>query len=264
VHPFFAAPRPRLFAHRGASGAAPENTLAAFALALSQGAGYLETDARLTRDGEVVLLHDATLERTTDGEGPLASRTFAELSRLDAGHRFSTDGGQHFPFRASGLRVPRLAELLAGFPAARVNLEIKGDDPACVDPVLEVVRQARAGARVLLTAEDSGVLGRIVAREPGTAIGSSSEDVVALIRAHVEARLERFRPRGQALQVPVSFMGQPLVTPELIGAAHRVGLELHVWTVNEPGQMARLLTLGVDGLISDFPDRLVRALAGRR
>lgn len=118
VHPYLEPPRPRLFAHRGASEQAPENTLAAFERAVALGASYLETDARLTRDGEVVLLHDADVERTTDGSGRIDELDLAELRRLDAGHRFSPDGGRSFPFRGSGVRVPRLAELLETLPVA--------------------------------------------------------------------------------------------------------------------------------------------------
>jgi glycerophosphoryl diester phosphodiesterase len=256
VHPFFEAPRPRLFAHRGASGEAPENTLPAFALGLAQGAPYLETDARLTRDGEVVLLHDPDVERTTDGMGLVAELSLAQLARLDAGFRFSCDGGRSFPFRGRGLRVPRLCELLEAQPAARVNLEIKGEDPEVAEAVVAAVRRAGAAPRVLLAAADERVLERICQSDPGTALGSSSADVLALIRAALEQRLERFRPRGHALQLPPSFMGRPLVTPELIAGAHRVGLEVHVWTINEPSEMARLLALGVDGIMSDFPSRL--------
>jgi glycerophosphoryl diester phosphodiesterase len=255
VHPFVDAPRPRLFAHRGASGEAPENTLPAFALGLAQGARYLETDARLTRDGEVVLLHDATLERTTDGSGPLAELTLDELARLDAGFGFSRDGGHSFPFRGRGLRVPRLGELLDAQPGALVNVEIKGGDPEAVDAVIAEVRRARAAPRVLLAAAEEPVLARVCAADPGTAIGSSTADVLALIRAAVERRLERFQPRGQALQVPPSFGGHALVTRELVSAAHRVGLELHVWTINDVQEMAQLLALGVDGIMSDFPAR---------
>jgi glycerophosphoryl diester phosphodiesterase len=258
MHAFFAGPRPRLFAHRGASGEAPENTLRAFELGLARGAPYVETDARLTRDGEVVLLHDADLDRTTEGSGAVSEWTFRELDRLDAGYRFSPDG-RHFPFRGLGLRVPRLRELLDAFPQARVNVEIKGTDPSLAEPVVEVIRAARAEHRALLAAADDAVLDRVLHLDPGTAIGSSTGDVIALIRAVVEGRLASHVPRGHALQVPPAFMGRALVTPELIAAAHAKGLEVHVWMVDEPAEMQRLLALGVDGLMSDFPDRLVRA-----
>ena len=118
MHPFFDTPRPHLFAHRGASAEAPENTLPAFARAVEHGVPFLELDCHATRDGEIVVLHDAELERTTDGEGPVSARSFAELERIDAGFRFSPDG-RSFPFRGRGLRVPRFAVVLEAFPGAR-------------------------------------------------------------------------------------------------------------------------------------------------
>jgi len=230
--------------------------LPAFALGLAQGAGYLETDARLTRDGEVVLFHDADLERTTDGSGPVSAFRQRELAELDAGYQFTRDGGRSHPFRGRGVRVPRLRDLLDAQPRARVNIEIKGDDPAAVDAVIAVVRAAGAEARVLLAAADGDLLERVVARTAGTAIGSAISDVVELIRATLEGRLESFAPRGAALQIPPRFLDRPLVTPELIAAAHQVGLEVHVWTIDDPQQAADLLALGVDGIMTDYPARL--------
>jgi len=256
VHAFFGGRRPRLFAHRGASGEAPENTLAAFALGLAQGAGYLETDARLTRDGAVVLIHDADVDRTTDGSGSVAGFTIRELAELDAGFRFGREGGPVFPYRGRGLRVPTLEQLLRAQPDARINLEVKGSDPAAADAVIEVLRDLRAQSRVLLAAAEEPVFARILELDCGAALGSSVRDVVELIRASVEGRLDSFAPRGHALQVPPSFMGRPLATPELVAAAHRVGLEVHVWTVDDPVEAARFFEMGIDGCMSDYPARL--------
>jgi glycerophosphoryl diester phosphodiesterase len=256
VHPYFEAPLPRLFAHRGASAQAPENTLPAFERASEIGASYLETDCQATADGEIVLLHDAELERTTDGKGPVGAHTWRELSQLDAGYHFTHDG-HRFPFRGTGVRVPRLGELLEALPAARVNLEIKGGEPSLVDAVVDEIRRCEASKRVLLTAAEDAVMSRIHARDPDTALGSSIADVVGFVQAVAEERLDALRPRGHALQIPTEFMGQALVTPACIAAAHRVGLEVHVWTINEPKEMRRLLGLGVDGIMSDDPARLV-------
>ena len=257
VHPYFDTPRPQLFAHRGASGEAPENTRVAFELALEQGVPYLEMDCHATLDGEIVIHHDETLERTTDAHGPVRALRFAELETVDAGFRFSADQGRTFPFRGRGVRVPRLAEVLAAFPEARVNLEVKQDDPPIAEEVVRIVRRARAERRVLLAAEDEAVLAKLRALDPGTALGSSLADVAEFVRAGAEGRLESFAPRGHALQVPTHALGRPLVTPEFVAAAHARGLVVHVWTINEPAEMRRLLALGVDGLMSDFPARLV-------
>ena len=236
----------------------PENTLPAFESALRQGVRYLETDCRATRDGEPVLLHDADVSRTTDGEGAVGDYTWAELARLDAGHGFAGERGG-FPFRGRGLRVPRLAELLEGLPEARLNLELKESEPALAEAVLDAVRAAGAADRVLLTSADDAAADRLHRLSPETALGSSVGDVLAFARALEDGTLDRFEPRGHALQIPVEFMGQPLVEPRIVAAAHRAGLQVHVWTVDDPAEMRRLLALGIDGLMSNYPGRLVEA-----
>jgi len=259
VHPYFDIPRPHLFGHRGASGEAPENTLVSFERALAQGVRYLEMDCHATSDGEIVIHHDDTLERMTDAEGLVRERTFAELQRIDAGFRFTPDGGRTFPFRGAGVRVPRLHEVLAAFPHARVNLEVKQADPPIGEEVLRIIRRASAESRVLLAAENESVLAKLRALDAGTALGSSTDDVVQFVLAGAEGRLASFTPRGHALQVPTHALGRPLVTREFVEMAHDRGLVVHVWTINEPAEMRRLLALGVDGVMSDFPARLVAA-----
>jgi glycerophosphoryl diester phosphodiesterase len=263
VHPYFAAPTPLLFGHRGASGEAPENTMAAFELAWQQGVRFLEMDCHATRDGEIVVLHDAMLERTTDGRGAVRELRFDEVARLDAGYRFTPDG-ETFPFRGKGVRVPRLVDVLAAFPDARINLEVKQPGAEVAERVLELVRAARAEERVLLAAEDPGVLETIRALEPATALGSSRDDVIAFYSALAEGTIDAHRPRGHALQIPPSFLGRALVTEESLSAARALGLHLHVWTINEPAEMRSLLAAGVHGIMSDFPGRLLEVARALR
>ena len=257
VHPYFDTPRPQLFGHRGASGEAPENTHVSFQRALAQGVPYLEMDCHASADGEIVIHHDDTLDRTTDAQGPIRARRFAELERIDAGHRFSADGGRSHPFRGRGVRIPRLVDVLRAFPEARINLEVKQAEPPIAEEVVRVIRRERAERRLLLAAEDEAILAKLRALDPGTALGSSLEDVVQFVRAGAEGRLSSFEPRGHALQVPAQALGRPLVTREFVAMARERGLLVHVWTINEPAEMRRLLELGVDGLMSDFPGLLV-------
>jgi glycerophosphoryl diester phosphodiesterase len=257
VHPYFDTPRPQLFGHRGASGEAPENTRVSFERALAQGVPYLEMDCHASADGEIVIHHDDTLDRTTDAQGPIRARRFAELLQIDAGHGFSADAGRSHPFRGHGVRVPRLVDVLRAFPEARINLEVKQADPPIAEEVVRLIRRERAERRVLLAAEDEAILAKLRALDPGTALGSSLEDVVQFVRAGAEGRLSSFEPRGHALQVPTHALGRPLVTREFVEMAHERGLLVHVWTINERAEMRRLLELGVDGLMSDFPGQLV-------
>ncbi len=258
MHPYFDAALPHLFGHRGASGEAPENTLVGFERAWRSGVRYLEMDCHATRDGCIVIHHDPEVDRTTDGSGPVAKLSFSELRELDAGHRFSIDG-ETYPYRAQGIRVPSLDEVLKRFPEARINLEIKGTDPGFCRDVVRLVQKAAATDRVLLAAAEDDVLEAVRRLDPKTAIGSSIGDIAAFLKAFSEDRLEAFRPAGHALQIPPAFDGRPLVTEDSVNAAHRVGLFVHVWTVNEPEEMRRLLELGVDGLMSDYPARLIQA-----
>jgi len=264
-HPYFDLPRPIPIGHRGCAGLAPENTLPSFERALAEGARILESDVHLTRDGVPVLLHDDDVARTTDGSGRATGLTFGELRKLDAGHRFQPEGEEGFPWRGKGLRIPSLEEALAALPGARFNLELKEDVPGLVERTLAVVRDADRAATTLLTAGDDAIMKRLreLARAEGVpvALGASVGDIVDFVRTAGGDGAPREGP--MALQIPTHFGGRPLVTPELVRHAHAHGVQVHVWTINDPDEMHRLLDLGVDGLISDHPGRVVRVIADR-
>ncbi len=265
-HPYFDVPTPTPIGHRGACGELPENTLESFERAVTDGVTIVETDVHATRDGHVVIFHDATLDRTTDASGPVAARTLEELRALDAGYRFSPDGGGRFPFRGRGLRIPTLEEAFDRFPDMRFNIEIKSDTPGLLEAVVALVmRQGRAD-RTLLAAEKDPIMAAMRAHlnETGApiAVGASVGDVLAFVQAAVEGKPP---PSGtDALQVPPGFGGRPLVTPDFLAHARAHDIAVHVWTINERPEIDRLLDLGVDGVMSDFPARVVEALAARR
>jgi len=265
-HPFFALPRPLAIGHRGCAGEAPENTLASFERALAAGAAILESDVHLTRDDVPVLIHDDEVSRVSDGAGAVRSLSLAQLRRLDAGHRFSPDRGRSHPFRGRGLVVPTLAEALAAFPGVRMNLELKQDVPGIVARTLACVAEAGREALTLLTAAEDALMARLreaVARESlGVALGASTGDVLDFVRSAVAGTSPR--PGPMALQIPVAFAGRPLATRELVAHAHAHGVQVHVWTINESAEMKRLLELGVDGIVSDFPGRAAALARARR
>ncbi len=254
---------PLNFAHRGASALAPENTLEAFRLAVEAGAGGLELDVHMSRDGEVVVIHDATVDRTTDGSGAVAGMTLGELRGLDAGYRFSPDGGRTHPYRGRGVGIPTLAELYEEFPAAFVNIEMKEAQPGIEEGVMEVIRDAGAEERTLVVSNRHGVVRRFRrlcgGRIPTGASRREIRDFYLLSRL----RLERLsHPPYVALQVPLDYRGIPLVTPRFVEAAHSRGVRVDVWTINEPGEMRRLLDLGVDVIMTDRPEALTGVLGG--
>jgi glycerophosphoryl diester phosphodiesterase len=249
-------PRPRVFGHRGASGEAPENTLPAFAAAIAAGADRLELDVHRTADGEIVVLHDERVDRTTDGSGPVAQLSYVELARLDAGCRFRAPDGS-CPTRGQGIRVPRLLDVLEAFPDVPVNIEIKPDDARAVAGTLAVLDRAGARGRALLAAEDGPRIERIRREAPDVLTGFSAPEVADFLGRGGDPG---YQPPGFALQVPASYWGVPIVTAETVARAHALGIEMHVWTINDVTEMESLLALGVDGLMSDFPARAVDLL----
>jgi glycerophosphoryl diester phosphodiesterase len=251
-------------AHRGASARAPENTLEAFRLAVESGAGGLELDVHLTRDGHVVVIHDSTLDRTTDGKGPVAEMTLDELREPDAGHNFSPDDGDTLPYRGLGLHIPTLAEVLREFPGVSVNIDIKADRPGIEAAVLNVLREAGAEGRVLVVSSRRSAVRRFRRMTEGRISTGASRWETGVFYGFSNLRLEQLlRPAYDALQVPVRHRGIPLVTQRFVDAAHATGVRVDAWTINEPGEMRRLLDLGVDVIMTDRPGTLADVIGQR-
>ncbi len=263
-HPYFAQPTPVVLGHRGAAGHAPENTLASFELALEQGADILESDVHTTRDGVPVLIHDAEVDRTTDGRGRVEDLDLGELQRLDAGHRFGSEDDE-FPFRGRGLRIPSLEEAFEAFPGARFNLELKDDVGGGVAAAVDLVRRCGREEATLLTAGDDGVMEslrrNLAVSGVRPALGASLADILDFIRSAGEGTAPT--SDSMALQIPAEFGGRPLVTPPLIEHARRHEVAIHVWTINDEAEMTALLDAGVDGLVTDHPGRMRELLVRR-
>lgn len=247
-------------AHRGGALEAPENTLVAFSHARAAGAAMVELDVHLTADGHVVVLHDATVDRTTDGSGPVAGLTLDEVRWLDAGYRFSPDGAT-YPFRGLGVRVPTLEEVLQAYPDVPFIIEMKVDEPQLAAEVARLVETYGATGRVVVSSFHQNVLDHFRALAPGVATGMSLPEALQFVL------LERFGlsflypgPRGDVLQVPERYSLLPVASENLIKRAAEWGLPVHVWTVNDPDAMRRWATLGAAGIITDAPSVLVELL----
>ena len=254
---------PTNFAHRGASAQAPENTIEAFRLAVEAGAGGLELDVHMTLDGEIVVIHDRTVDRTTEGSGVVAEMGLDELRLLDAGYHFGPDGGH--PYRGQGVRIPTLAEVYEQFPAARVNIDIKEPQPGVEETVMGVIRDASAEGRSLVVSDDHTVVRRFRRVSGGRISTGASRLEIGAFYLLSTLRLERmYGPAFDALQVPVEHAGFTLVTPRTLEAAHARGVRVDVWTINEPGEMRRLLGLGVDVIMTDRPQALADVLEERQ
>ncbi len=259
---FFDGETPRRFAHRGASGTHPENTLAAFRAAVERGARGFELDVHRTADGEIVVHHDDSLERTTDGRGLLRELPLEELRRRDAGHRFSPAGGSDFPFRGTGVTVPTLREVLEEFPELPLIIEIKQVDPPLETDLARLLQSTGADERALVFSLHQEAVDRYRALGTGQPTGFGPDEVADFLRRLGAGDWDGYVPAGAAFAVPVHWHGVQIVSRPFVEAAHRFGREVFVWTVNDPREMEALLDLGVDGLITDFPERLDQILAG--
>jgi glycerophosphoryl diester phosphodiesterase len=258
---FFTPALPRVFGHRGAAGTHPENTLESFRAAVASGVRYLEFDIHMTRDGEVVVAHDAHLKRACGLDRTIPEMTYAELATADAGRMFTLDGAT-FPFRDKGIRVPRLTEVLAAFPKLRMIVEVKQIAPSVVAPMLDVIDRARMRRSVLVASEHQEPLDEIRKLAPEIPTNFSYLESGLFIQA-MGTRDTNYRPPGNAVQIPHRHESWELVTKESVDVAHRIGIEMHVWTVNEAAEMSELLDMGVDGLISDYPDRALEVVRRR-
>ena len=256
---------PTNFAHRGASLRAPENTLEAFRLAARSGAGGLELDVHMTSDGSIIVIHDDSADRTTEGTGLVRRMTLHEIQSLDAGYRFTPDGGTNYPYRGRGVRVPELGEVLREFHGHKVNIDIKEEQPGVEVALLETIKGAGAGDRVLVVSEMPAVVERV--RElsgNGISTGASRQEIGDFYRLS-RLRLEFLvRPPYDALQVPVEYGGREVVTPRFLKAAHNRGVRVDVWTIDDPDEMRRLLDLGVDVIMTNRPEALEGVLGERR
>jgi glycerophosphoryl diester phosphodiesterase len=255
-HPYFAAAGFQVIAHRGGSGLAPENTLAAFRRSLAAGADVLEMDVRTTADGHLVVLHDATVDRTTDGRGAVKEMTLAELKTLDAGYHWTADQGRSFPFRGRGITVPTLSEVLAAFAETPLVTEIKEKRTEVGQAVCDLLRQHGRIARVLVASVHADVLEHFRQICPGVATSAGPSEALWFYLLSRAGLVSLYSPVMQALQVPVTFKGLAVVSRRFVAAVHARNLTVAVWTVNAEETMRRLITAGVDGIMTDYPDRL--------
>lgn len=247
---YFDGRPPRVIAHRGFCAGHAENTIGAFQAALDVGADLLETDVHISKDGQVIVAHDADLSRVAGRPGLVSELTAAELASIDLGF------GQGFP---------TLVEALEAFPGAKFNIDLKA--PEVVDPFVDVVSQLRAHDRVLVASFDEGSRSRAVSRLPGVVSSTNSTQVI-------EGRLRSWLglsgatwsipPEIRAVQVPPTHWGMALVNPSFVRMVHSKDREIHVWTINDAKDMDRLLDMGVDGIITDRSDIAVTVVAKRR
>lgn len=259
-HPYVTHERPLVFGHRGAAGLAPENTMASFQLALDAGVDGLELDIHPSSEDVPMVFHDDTLERCTNGRGPIRALPLAALRELDCGHTFTPDGGKTHPFRGKGERIPTLEEVFAAAPTQRINIDFKSSSPGMMDQVDQLIRKFNAHHRVLVCSSDDALAPLVRKRFPNLPTSACTHEVAKLVLLGFLGLGRWFVPAVQALQIPMDHFGIPVLTPRLIRQAHERGLDVHVWTINDEPTMRKCIELGVDGVMSDFPADLVRVM----
>jgi glycerophosphoryl diester phosphodiesterase len=259
IHPALAG-RPLLIAHRGGSALAPENTMFAFHAAVNRwSADMIELDVRASADGRCVVIHDPTVDRTTNGTGDVAAFSLAQLRELDAGFHFTRDGGRTYPLRGQGITIPTIEELLEQLGDARITVEVK--TAAAQRPLFDAIRRFGAEDRVIAAGERRAF--RTLFGEWTGCVSACREDALPYYVLHRLGVGFLGRVPADVVQIPERFGGQQAVSPKLIRELHAKGVQVHVWTVNEVADMHRLLDWGVDGLVTDRPDLLATVLNER-
>ena len=259
-HSYFKPDDFLVIAHRGGRSLGPENTVYTFKRAVELGADVLEMDLQTTSDGALVILHDREVERTTNGKGAVDSFTLSELKKLDAGFRWSPDDSRSYPLRNKGVTIPTLTEVFTAFPDIRINIEIKSSQVNTIQNLCRTIRDHGMSEKVMVACFDSGKLGefRSLCPEVATSAGASEAAVFYWLQwAHLESA---YSPSSQALQIPEVYGENRIATRRFLDAAHARNLRVQVWTVNDTESMQRLIDLGVDGIMTDYPERLVKIL----
>jgi glycerophosphoryl diester phosphodiesterase len=263
-HPYYAdRPEVMVIAHQGGNHLWPDNTLFAFQNALDLGVDVLEMDLHITSDNVLVIIHDETVDRTTDGSGEVEQMTLAEIKALDAAYRWTRDDGATYPHRGQGISIPTLEEIFQAFPGQRMTIEIKKTERSMAAPLCAMIRKYNMQNRVLVASFHDERMAEFRAECPEVATSSARQETtifVLLTKAWLGGLVS---PEFQSLQVPRASSGITVMTPGFVRAAHARNLKVEPWTINDPEEMKLYLDWGVDGIITDRPDLLLEIL-GRR
>ena len=249
---------PRVIAHRGDSHNYPENTLPAFRSAVEMGIDVVETDIHITKDGVLVIWHDPTLERNTDGKGRVEDHTLEELRRYDAGYTFTKDGGRTYPFRGKGITICTLAEALEACPDQRFNIDLKTKCPQIVDEFIRVIRQHDAVDRVVGASFHLSNLKRLRRLAPDFLTSVTTAEVVPLLLRQKTHTLPKAFKRKIIFQIPRQASFIKVVTPSFVSEMHRRDAVVMVWTINDEQSMRELFAMGVDSVMTDNPALVIK------
>ena len=260
-HPFFANFKtyPLIIAHADDTGLGlwPGSTMVFLRGVEELGVDVLELDVHMSKDGHIVVMHDDTVDRTTNGSGKINEITLKEIKSLEVGGDWSPDGGKTFPYRGAGLRVPTLAEVFYLFPDKPMNIEIKQAEPSMAQPLCDMIRNFGMSEMVLVPSFSDKAMEEFRTACPEVATAASSGEARLFVILNFALLTNLLTPQYEAFQVPQESSGIPIVIPHFVNRAHSRNLQVHVWTVNNPGEMQRLIDMGVEGIMTDRPDLLL-------
>ena len=261
-HPYYAADLnyPLVIAHQGGDGIWPGETMLAYQNSVNLGVDVLEMDIHITEDGALVLMHDETVDRTTDGSGEIESMTLEELKKLDAGYDWSTDDGATFPFRGKGLTVTTLEEVFTAFPDKHMTIEIKKTNASMTQPFCELIRKHKMEDKVLAASFYDDKLKEFRKECPEVATSSAKNETTAFVLITKPFLGSFYSPNFFSLQVPEESSGITVMTPAFVKAAHERNLAVEPWTINDAETMKKFIEWGVDGIITDRPDIMLEVL----
>lgn len=251
--------KPLVIAHRGGAGLWPENTLFSLQEAAKLRADLSEIDIHMTRDGVLVAIHDASVDRTTNAKGRVEDLTLTDLKRLDAGYNWTNDGGRTFPFRGQGITIPSLTEIFTAFPNQLISIEIKQTNAPVIAALRETINRHNKSKQVLISAFDARIMKVFRKLCPEISNAATNPEIQNFSRLSAIYLEQFYAVKASAFEIPLE-----LVTPRFINAAHKKNKRVDVWTVNEVEDMKRLLALQVDGILTDYPDRLINLIESHK
>jgi glycerophosphoryl diester phosphodiesterase len=267
---FVAKPRPEkhffgskvlVIAHQGGDGLYPSNTLYAFEKSAEMGVDVLELDVHSSKDGHLVVIHDDTLERTTNGTGLVKEKTLAELQALDAGYTWSPERKEEtFPYRNQGIQIPTLEQVFQTFPDYRINIEIKQTEPSINEGLCKLIRDYNKQEQVLVVTFYDAAMNDFRKLCPDVVTAGSPNEVRNFYILYRTFLTNVYPSEADAFQVPEYQDSLHIVTERFVRNAKRKNIQVHVWTVDEVADMQRMLNLDVNGIITDRPDRLMKLL----
>ena len=251
-----------VIAHQGGEWLRPSNTLVAFDHAVELGVDVLEMDIHQTQDGVIVLMHDATVDRTTNGSGVIKEMTFAEIRELDAGYYWTDDEEQTYPYRGQGIQVPTLEEMFQRYPEMRLNIEIKQETPSMVRPFCQLISDYNMEEKILVATFHQATVEEFREACPHVITSMVEPEIQRFFGLNAAYLGALFQAPGTAFQVPrtssLPVIGEvDVITERFVRVAHSHNIQVHAWTINETAEMERLIELGVDGIITDRPDLLL-------